>query len=104
MRSSVWEAARSRRLLDSYRAAIGEYKEVWGIPPDREAHLNAWAKARALEKVELKYLKPIQNRPGRALPASQNLFDREDYVPPTALPTREGSEDFLHVPTRGMRT
>lgn len=35
------------RVLASYLARIEEYRKLWsGIPPDRTAHLDAWAAAR----------------------------------------------------------
>lgn len=38
--------AKASARLARYREWIAAYREQWGIPPDREAHLNAWAAAR----------------------------------------------------------
>lgn len=46
---SLWQETwdNSRRLLDEFSAQIAKYrKDSGGLPPDREAHLNAWAAVR----------------------------------------------------------
>jgi len=37
----------ARKVLAAYSSRIAAYRRLWsGIPPDRTAHLNAWAAAR----------------------------------------------------------
>ena len=45
----------ARRLLTAYCKNIARYRAQWGLPPDREAHLNAWAEARKESELENNY-------------------------------------------------
>lgn len=36
----------AKALLAFYFQEVARYRQQWSMPPDREAHLTAWAKAR----------------------------------------------------------
>jgi hypothetical protein len=40
------DSEHAQRLLAMYCHQIKKYKAQWQIPPDKQAHLNAWAAAR----------------------------------------------------------
>jgi hypothetical protein len=48
---------------------------------------------------------PLPKRPGQALPPSDNLFSRKEYVPGDGermQTNRAGSEDFLKIQSKGF--